>query len=184
MRRKPKYIPAEVEKLFAVPEDCPKYDKDKPDYRCIANSPYRRKRALEQFTKKICSVESIIEHTLEFLKTIGIDSLCIKCRLNEIDYMKIKQEHQLNSEGHIVWMKFIKSGHLGVVAAGKDVNFGYEKSSGKLIASINKEWDKSFVLLFPLQNITDDDRHKIERGIGNYLISKEVPIIDYYSHNM
>lgn len=40
------------------------------------------------------------------------------------------------------------------------------------------------MLIFPLSSIPQKyPINKIERGIGNYLISKKVPIIDFYSHN-
>lgn len=41
---------------------------------------------------------------------------------------------------------------------------------------------EAYVLIFPLVNIPDGlDRSDIESGIGNYLISKNVPILDFYS---
>ena len=85
----------------------------------------------------------------------------------------------------IVWLKFTTKGHLGVVAKGFDINYDYTNSSGVLINQVDENWDTTIVLIFPLTseilgNHTSGD---IELAIGKYLISKKVPIIDYYSHN-
>lgn len=56
-------------------------------------------------------------------------------------------------------------------------------SSGILVHQLNKEWDDSFVLVFPLVDIPSCYKGDIERAIGNYLIDNEVPIIDFFSHN-
>ena len=111
----------------------------------------------------------------------------------------------------IVWMKFTKeregSGFLGVVAAGADINFDIPPSekcynetsdgkpktnannwkyntSGIIIDSLGKKWDEDSILVFPLEGIDTLEltRGDIECGIGNYLIDKGVPILDYYSH--
>lgn len=100
-------------------------------------------------------------------------------------YDVIKEQFRLITPRDIVWLKFTTKGHLGVVAKSFDINYGYNCSSGKLIKQVDEEWDKSFVLIFPLKpeilnKYTSGD---IELAIGNYLISKGVPIIDYYSHN-
>lgn len=56
--------------------------------------------------------------------------------------------------------------------------------SGIIVHHVNKSWEEAFVLVFPLKNIKNDlTRSDIERGIGNYLIVKGVPILDFYSHN-
>lgn len=100
---------------------------------------------------------------------------------------------------------------LGVVGCSNDINFdippcdyvydeprrivnGKIKSwkyntSGILLHSVGLEWDESFILVFPLIGLKEGkegkkQRHEIENGIGNYLISKGVPIIDYYSHRI
>lgn len=107
-------------------------------------------------------------------------------------------------------MKFTTNKYLGGVAKSNDINFDiplnvsdYDKkewrynsylkrqelvwkhnSSGILAHQLGQEWDTSFVLVFPLSNIPDGyDRGDIETAIGNYLINKGVPIIDFYSHN-
>ena len=82
-------------------------------------------------------------------------------------------------------MKFTDKGHLGVVAKSFDINFENDNTSGKLINEVGEKWDDSFVFIFPLAkeilNVYKKD--DIERAIGNYLISKGIPIIDFYSHN-
>lgn len=110
----------------------------------------------------------------------------------------------------IIWMKFTKqSRHLGVVACSNDINFDippneayYDEpsrvvngrikkwkyhTSGIIVHSVNQEWNENYVLVFPLIGLRKGaegtkQRHEIETGIGNYLIFKGVPILDYYSH--
>lgn len=60
-----------------------------------------------------------------------------------------------------------------------------DNCSGKLVKSINEEWDSTFVLIFPLTKelLVKYNKDSIERAVGNYLIDNGVPIIDYFSHN-
>ena len=100
-------------------------------------------------------------------------------------YNVICDKFHLKQPYDIVWLKFTTKGHLGVVAKSFDINYDYTNSCGVLVNQVNEKWDTSFVLIFPLTseilgNHTSGD---IELAIGNYLISKKVPIIDYYSHN-
>ena len=115
------------------------------------------------------------------------------------------RDKPLNDSKHVIWMKFAKNGQLGVVAASNDYNFDIPPSSdvydettngkpkckcngwkyttsGIILHKLNLEWDKSFLLIFPLQGIEDSMRRTIEKGIGNFLIENDVPIIDFYSH--
>lgn len=105
--------------------------------------------------------------------------------------------------------KFTKDGYVGVVATSDDINFDvpnsssdYDKkhkvyntylkkwedkwvynSSGIIIHKLGKQWDESFVLIFPLKNIPQGyGRGDVERAVGNLLIEKGVPILDFYSH--
>lgn len=115
-------------------------------------------------------------------------------------------ENPLNDSKHVIWMKFAKNGQLGVVAAGNDYNFdippssdvynetndGKQKckcnkwkyaTSGIILHKLNLEWDESFLLIFPLHGIENIQRRNlIEKGIGNFLLKNDVPIIDFYSH--
>lgn len=166
-------------------------------------------KAIEQSKIKTVPVEEIIKHTNDFLVKIGLNEVsapkCYSKNWESFDYDVIQQVNNLNSRKHIIWMKFTKDGYLGVVAASDDVNFdipasesnyndttdGKEKSnnnnwkhttSGIIVHSLEKVWDEQFVLLFPLPSIGDGMRNDIECGIGNYLISKGIPILDFYSH--
>lgn len=148
----------------------------------------------------------IIEYTNSFLKEIGISPIENPMRYleegdldNVLFYREIKKEAKLKSVSDIVWMKFTKEGLLGVVAVSNDINFEIPNSadydavtdkshwqhntSGILAHKLGLEWDESFVLIFPLKNIPSKlSRSDIECGIGNYLIEREIPIMDYYSH--
>ena len=91
----------------------------------------------------------------------------------------------MDSPSDIVWMRFTTDGYLGVVASSNDINFDYNTNSGKLIKSVNKEWDKNRIIIVPLPNIKGrNERVMIEKMIGNYLSDNKVPIIDLYSHNL
>lgn len=92
---------------------------------------------------------------------------------------------------NVIWLKFTQKGHVGVVAKSFDINFDSKNDDGKPISSdvLVKEggesWDKSFVMIFPMTSDILGNRSvgDLELGIGNYLIEKNVPIIDFYSHN-
>lgn len=96
-----------------------------------------------------------------------------------------------NNIRDLIWIKFTNKGHIGVVARGFDINFDSFNDNGKPISSdvlvkeVNESWDDSFVMLFPItsQMLEKYSIEEIELGIGNYLIDRGVPIIDYYSHH-
>ena len=106
-------------------------------------------------------------------------------------YDIIKNEFNLGKPSDIVWIKFTTKGHIGVVAKSFDINFDRKTSNGKPISStvlveeVGETWDKSFVMIFPMTSEILGNRSvgDLELGIGNYLIDKKVPIIDFYSHN-
>ena len=100
-------------------------------------------------------------------------------------YNAISDRFQLKQPNDIVWLKFTNKGHLGVVAKSFDISYSYANSCGVLVNQVNEKWDTSFVLIFPLTSeiLGNHKSGDIELSIGNYLISKKVPIIDYYSHN-
>jgi len=117
-------------------------------------------------------------------------------------YAWLKKARGHKDERDIVFMQFANCGRLAIVANSTDIGFpklvepkgrytqyDYKKlKNGCYISEIilhylEKEWDESFVLVFPILELPEGmSSHKIERSIGNYLISKEVPILDYYSH--
>lgn len=103
----------------------------------------------------------------------------------EPKYSLIKNKFGISHTKNLIWLKFTQKGYLGVVAKGMDINFDNELISGRLINEVGDQWDESFVLIFPLTDLMLKGRNTgdIERAVGNYLISKKIPIIDYYSHN-
>ena len=103
----------------------------------------------------------------------------------EPKYSSIKSKFALSHTKNILWLKFTTSGHLGVVAKGMDINFDYNISSGELVKEVGKLWDESIIMIFPLTDLILSNRETgdIERAVGNYLVEKNVPIIDFYSHN-
>lgn len=162
----------------------------------VHHDKFRLEKAEEEAKKKVVGIEKIIEFTNQFLKAMSFESNeCININIKDVDYIEIQNKHKLNDIRDIVWMKFTKDGYLGVVATSNDINYdipqskeGYNSrwkynTSGIIINHLNKEWDENFVLIFPLKSINNISRGVIERGIGNYLISKGVPILDFYSHN-
>lgn len=169
----------------------------------IHSSIVRINKAEEQARLVPVEIKEIITYTNEFLKILGmspIENPIIDLVRSKLDYKQIKNESGANDERDIVWMKFTQDNYLGVVAASSDVNFNIPTSkddynikkngkwvyntSGIIIHHLNKKWNKDFVLIFPLVNIPQGlQRGDIERGIGNYLISNQVPILDFYSHN-
>lgn len=158
------------------------------DSKCFRIMVAKKQQEMKPVIKK-----TIIQYVNEYLKLIGIESVKnpeVNLKDNPIKrgfYHNIEQKYGLVDKRDIIWMKFTQGtpGFLGVVAVGTDINFSYNVSSGKIISVLKEQWDESFVLIFPLVNIPAPlNRHLIESGIGNYLISKEIPILDYYSHNM
>lgn len=164
---------------------------------------YRFNKALEETKKETVPVNKICDLTKSFLKSIGIGTIDNPIYENPLpfDYQKMKEEFKLDDERDIVWIKFTKDGYIGVVATSNDINFNYPSgendydkkdkkkdkwifnTSGILVRKLNKEWDESFVLVFPLIGISDGYvRGDIEEAIGNMLIENNVPILDYYSH--
>lgn len=108
-------------------------------------------------------------------------------------YGVIKNTFQLERVSDLLWMKFTHKGHLAVVAKGCDINFDEDSSCGTLVRMIGDSFDK-FVFVFPLtqEMISAKDfpnslerrysTAELELAVGNYLIDKGVPIIDYFSH--
>lgn len=171
----------------------------------------RYNEAKKQADSKAIDKEIIIKYTLDYLNKVGIKTTKNpKCENPKcIDYDKIQQKFQLNDRSDLVWMKFTRDGYLGVVAVSDDVNFdmpedwsvydkkhivynSYKKRNEEewvhnsaviLVHKLGKEWDESFVLIFPLKGIPDGyTRSDVETAIGNMLIEKDVPILDFYSH--
>lgn len=109
-------------------------------------------------------------------------------------YDVIKSYFALERVSDLLWFKFTDKGHLAVVASSCDINWKDDTSCGFLVNEIGEKLDSSFAFVFPLtpqmfrtkaetnilfRKYTVSD---IELAVGNYLIDKGVPIIDYYSH--
>lgn len=167
----------------------------------------RFEKAKEQASLIPVDAKIIISYVNDFLEKIRMEKIkSPEYQPQEINYQKIQSKYNLESEKNLVWMKFTQDGYLGVVASGNDVNFDRPSSasqyheeewshrfnkyiwkyntSGILIHHLKKAWNTSFVLIFPLSKIPDGyARENIECAIGNYLIEKGIPILDFYSHN-
>lgn len=163
-----------------------------PNYKdkVIKDGCFRFEVAREEAKKKRVEINQIVAYVNEFLLALDMESVenpvvefegDFSEKLSEL-YKKVEEE--TGDEDNIIWIKFTNDGYLGVVATSADVNFNMEKTSGRIIEHVKKKWDESFVLIFPLKKIPPNlNKQLIESGIGNYLISKNVPILDFYSHN-
>lgn len=145
----------------------------------------------------------VLDNTIHTIMDNGILTMGLKWGAPIYDYKKqeyvewdykydiIKNEFNLGKPSDIVWIKFTTKGHVGVVAKSFDINFDRKTSNGKPISStvlveeVGETWNKSFVMIFPMTSEILGNRSvgDLELGIGNYLIDKKVPIIDFYSHN-
>lgn len=184
-------IPPEYAKFKNTPLDCPIYDKNNPDYRCSIDydkTNYRKSKAMVEARKDRIELSYICKLIDEFLKKVNIKSVCKIINNNDalmaINYEVIKKQYKLNRQSDIVWMKFTEDGYLGVVASSNDINFNDNNNSYKLINHVGKKWNKNLILIVPLPQISYYERLLIEKMLGNYLIDNNVPIIDYYSHNL
>lgn len=165
----------------------PKYkDKTVNDDDCL-----RMIVAKEQSKLKPVEKKTIILYCKKYFEIIGMKDIVVEINLNENPikrgfYTKIKNDYGLSSKKDIVWFKFTTDNFLGVVAASDDINFNTTNTSGKIIGNLEKIWDTSYVIIFPLKfdDINYMNKQRIESGLGNYLISKGVPILDYFSHNL
>lgn len=124
--------------------------------------------------------------------------------VTEKSYENLKAQFDIDDCQDIVWMKFSDEGgggcgYLCSVGTDADINFimppnedAYTEkikprtykynTSGVIMHQLDKKYDTSFVLVFPLKNLKTLKRGDIETGIGNYLIAHDVPILNYYSH--
>lgn len=152
----------------------------------------RKEKAIEQskITPQTIARDSVISLVEQHLgiKVIKIpdigeyvyrrNSWCI--RLKEF------RDYRFANRGTFLWLKFTTTGHLGVVAKSTfrspDINFSVNNKSGKLVKTAGLEWDRSYVYLFPLGHPDTNKSSKQECEVGDMLIEKKVPIIDYYSH--
>lgn len=164
----------------------------------------RQKKAMSEKEKPVVDRDKIIKFTNEILMTGGfkpVDNPILEGDLlteilshssDDEYYEETLKPYGLSSAKQLIWMRFANDGHLGVVAAGNDINFDYTSNSYKVIEPCKTrdeklDWDKSFVLIFPLNAVSGNikyNRDEVETAVGNYLtLEKDVPILDYYSHN-
>lgn len=134
--------------------------------------------------KQIILDNGIIANDCKWIKPEW-DDKTKKYSIWEHKYSSIKNKFGLSHTKNILWLKFTTSGHLGVVAKGMDINFDYNITAGELVKKVGNQWDESFVMIFPLTDLILGNRttEDVERAVGNYLVGKNVPIIDFYSHN-
>lgn len=155
------------------------------------NFNFRIEKAKEQYMLPTFEKKDIVRYVKEFLSSIDI-----KLRVDPYVTPKKREKRRINyseintaNKEDIVWIKFTNSKHISVIGTGCDISFtDYAKNNttaGLINQYLNLEWDDSEVLIFSLNDIRDRElnRSDIESGIGNYLISKGVPILDFYSHN-
>ena len=157
---------------------------------------FRIKIAEEQVKLQPVSKEMIKEHIRNFLDDLSTE---LDYEIREVNltktpikrgfYFDFVKKDGLKDKKDIVWMKFTKEekgeDFLGVVATGNDINFNANNASGKIIKSLGKNWNEDYVLIVLLKKMPSYlNRQLVESGIGNYLISKEVPILDYFSQNL
>ena len=169
----------------------------------VRYSDVRFRKALEQAQKDTVEIDKISTYVNEFLMLLGIppvENPRFDLSDNWINYDQVMKDDGLADVRNIIWMKFTSDNYLGVVAKSNDINFDIPQSeeeytaqhnkkwihntSGIIVHHLGKKWDNSFALVFPLQHIPNNlNSGSLETGIGNYLIDKGVPILDYYSHN-
>lgn len=166
--------------------------------RSLSVSEFRYKKAEEQAGMKTVDPKVVVGYVNEFLRKVGMKttedlgfSPIIKLTgkgKRQINYAKICKDTHIDDKRDIVWIKFTTDNYISVIGTGCDISFSdwvkKHTNAGLINQHLKKEWDDSFVLIFPLKNIPDNlNRSDIESGIGNYLIYNKVPILDFYSHN-
>lgn len=162
---------------------------------------FRMEKAKEQYDiarKIIFNEKEMIDCVNDFLDEIGINIIknpkypLKECKTRRISYSKIREEYK-NKKDDIIWIKLSttknkKTKIISVIGTSEDIFFTeYTKKntvSGKINLKLGLEWIEDYVYIFPLVNIPFYlTRSDIESGIGNYLIYKGFPILDFYSHN-
>ena len=157
------------------------------------------------FLEKNFKIDTIMlgdkEHTIIDNGIIIRDNNWISPNWNGKNYVVYDKKHDviqdkfsLERVSDLLWFKFTDKGHLAVVASSCDINWDNNLSCGILVNEVGEVFDTSFVFVFPLtkqmirtktepnsfyRKYSSED---LELAVGNYLIDKGVPIIDYYSH--
>ncbi len=161
---------------------------------------FRLEKAREQYIQA-CESEldekDLVDCVNEFLGQLGMKKITNpkivlkNTESHRISYSNIRSEYG-NQKDDIVWIKLSVSESgikmISVIGTSEDIfftkNTKNKSSSGKINKKLKLEWVEDYVYIFPLVNIPEGlYRSDIESGIGNYLIDKGFPILDYYSHN-
>ena len=159
----------------------------------------RVKKGQDELKKTAVEKSEVLGIISECLKKKGIDgeALLIEPASKNIDYKKIMDTYKTNGEGHIVWVQFVNSGHVAVVGAGKDIGFPKNEIKGtwSILSKLSDvEWDTKNLIIVPVKGLDNKSnglknvknilkcRNGVEHCIGEYLIEKKVPILNYYSH--
>jgi hypothetical protein len=149
-----------IKKYFNVYEGTPRGKNSS-----VHCSEKRLNIALGQISGEPAAIDKIIKYVKEFFGAIGIKKNVLQIeKVSEINFDIPKNEADYDEKCSKNKWKY--------------------NTAGILVHQLNKSWNDTFVLIFPLANIPDKyKRGDIERAVGNYLIDKKVPIIDFYSHN-
>lgn len=134
-------------------------------------------------------------------KGISAEVLTINPLSEKINYEQISEKYETNGAGHIIWVQFVISGHVAVVGAGKDIGFPKNENNGtwSILSKLpNVEWDRSEVIIIPVRELDQHSyglknihkhrnnilkcRNGVEHYIGECLIKKDVPVLNYYQH--
>ena len=159
----------------------------------------RIKKGQEELNKSVVKDVEILRIISECLKEKGIDGevLLVESIPQNINFEDIMTYYNTNGEGHIIWIEFVKSGHVAVVGAGKDIGFPQNRNKGtwSILSKLsNVEWDKTKVIIIPIRGLDKRSfglknvdnllkcRNGVEHCIGEYLIKNNVPILNYYQH--
>lgn len=161
------------------------------EHSSISENCIRYLKAEQQYDMDTVEDEKIISLVNQYLTSLNMPSIhnpkvIPKTReLRRFDYAGYKRDYKMVDKRDIVWMKFtMKKHHIGVIGTSCDINFNLDTTSGKIISHLKESWNEAYVLIFPLVNIPKGlNRSDIESGIGNCLISNNIPILDFYSHN-
>ena len=115
--------------------------------------------AKEQKNKPIVLVSDIIILVNDLLGSIGIKTVeekLAKLNPNEVNYDELKKRHHLADERDIVWMKFTKSGHIGVVASSNDIGFDIPQNESEYNTQV-----KVYNKLENVMNINGNILHQV-----------------------
>lgn len=160
----------------------------------------RRDKAIEEFKKEVnYTKEDVLNIIDECLRKKGIDgeAILVNIKQQPINYEEIKNKYNTKAKEHIIFIQFVKTGHIAVVGAGMDIGFLRNENYGtwRVIRELPRiEWDDEEVIIVPVKGLDTKSvgiknvdnilhcRNGVEQCIGEYLIEKNIPILNYYQH--